>query len=92
MSNDGRDRQRERVYLTPPQYASKLGVHPRKVIGWIMRGELEAINVASSPAGRPRYRLRPADIAAFEQKRQAGVIPTKRAARRRTGVNVIEFF
>ena len=75
-------------YLTPPQYAQLLGVKSDKVIGWIRRGELGAIDVSTNPGtGRPRYRIPPQAIAAFEQRRSAAQPkPTRRKRRRTDGV------
>src|SRR5689334_14253479 len=44
------------AYLTPPEIARLLRVCPEKVLGWIRRGNLRAINV--SDGVRPRYRVR----------------------------------
>ena len=57
-------------YISPPEVAKRYGVSTRKVIGWIDRGELVALNLAENPNGqRPRYRVRLADLEAFEQRR-----------------------
>jgi len=46
-----------------------VGVH--KVLGWIRRGELKAINAAVNQHGRPRFLIDLADVADFEQRRAA---------------------
>ena len=43
--------------LTPPQVAKRLGVNPDKVLHWIRKGELHAVNVTVKPGGRPKYRI-----------------------------------
>ena len=68
-------------YLSPPEIADQLGVDPAKVIGWIRRGELRAVNVGNGPS-RPHYRISPADLAVFEAAR-AVQPPTPRLRRRR---------
>ena len=68
-------------WLTPPQVAAQLGVDPGKVIGWIRRGELTAVNVAESLGGRPRYRISPDALKDFLKRRQTG--PQERPTRRR---------
>ena len=78
-------------YLSPPQVAKRLAVDAHKVIYWIKRGELRAVNVASETGCRPRYRISPADLAVFEASRMAGPQP-KVARRRRKNQNVTEFF
>lgn len=64
--------------LTPPEIATRLRVSPEKVLGWIRRGELRAINV--SDGNRPRYRINPDDLEAFLNRRE--VQPPPRIQRR----------
>ena len=78
-------------YLSPPQVAKRLAVDAHKVIGWIRRGELRAVNVAADTEGRPRYRISPADLAVFEASRMVGPTP-KVTRRRRKDQNITEFF
>ena len=68
--------------LSPGQVASRLGVGTIKVLGWIRRGQLRAIDVASEPGPgkRRRWRVKPADLAAFEEQRATGHLPTSPAA------------
>lgn len=78
--------------LTPPEVAQQLGVGPDKVHRWIRTGELRAINLATTPTGRPRYAIDVADLVEFERGRQ--VLPPTQPAprrRRRSNRNVIEF-
>ena len=77
-------------YVTPPEIAKRYGVDVHKVIGWIRRGELHAINVGDG-VKRPRYRISPADLAAFETSRSVQP-PAPRVRRRRADPNVIAFF
>jgi hypothetical protein len=79
-------------YLTPPQLAERYGVDPNKVLGWIRRGELAAVNVATTTGGRPRWRVSPEALAAFEAARAAGPAPHITRIRRRKDPNVIEYF
>ncbi len=57
--------------LTPGAIAKKLGVHIRKIHGWIEAGELAAINVASTTSIRPRWIVLPEALAEFERRRSA---------------------
>jgi excisionase family DNA binding protein len=50
--------------LTPPQVASLIGVNADKVLTWIRRGELRALNV--SEGIRPRWRIEHDDLMAFK--------------------------
>ncbi len=77
-------------YLTPPEVAEQFRVNSTKVLMWICSGELRATNVAASLIGRPRWRISPADLAVFEQRRSAITPPKSRP--RRKAVGVIEFF
>ena len=77
-------------YLTPPQVADLYAVNDGKVRDWIRTGELRATNVAASLIGRPRWRISPADLAVFEQRRSTAA-PQKARPRRKTA-GIIEFF
>ena len=68
-------------YVSPPAYAKRLGVDPIKVLAWIKRGELRAINVATATTGRPRYRIPLDAICEFEQRRSETA--TTKAAKRK---------
>ena len=79
------------LFLTPPQVAKRYGVSEEKVIGWVRRGELRAINLAARRTGRPRWKIAFADLMAFESGRSA--VPVQRASRpRRKRSDVIEYF
>lgn len=79
-------------YLSPPQVAERFTVDTHKVLGWIKRGELRAINVASTTGSRPRFRVSPSDLAAFEAARSAMPQPKVSRIRRRKDPSIIEFF
>ena len=70
-------------YLTPPAVAERFAVDTHKVLGWIKRGELRAIDVATSTGGRPRYRISPSDLALFEASRSATPQPKVSRIRRK---------
>ena len=78
------------TYLTPPELAKRWRVKPSKVTGWISRGEIFAINVATNPAGRPRWRIPPSAIVEFEMARATKL--AVKPMRRRRDATVIEFF
>jgi hypothetical protein len=80
-----------RCYLTASQVAERLVVDIHAILGWISRGELRAVNVASDPNGRrPRWRIDPADLAVFEARRAA--VPPVTVRRRRQQEGIIKFF
>ena len=76
--------------ITPPALAQRLGVNVHKVLGWIARGELRAVNAGDG--SRPRWRIMPDDLEQFLARRAAQ--PTVKATRRRRKADpaVIEFF
>ena len=55
-------------YLTPPEIAKLLRVSNTKLLGWIRRGELTAINVGNGH--RPRFRISPDNLDAFLKTRE----------------------
>ena len=75
-----------RQKLSPPVLAKEWGISADKIVGFIKRGELKAIDVSSNRGSvRPRYLIDQKDIEAFELAR--AVVPpaakTKRRRRRR---------
>ena len=82
----------EHSTLTPPELAKQWRVKPERIIAWIKSGELRAFDVSSRPGvGRPRYRIPPDAVIAFENRR-AGKTPTTTKRRRRQPENVISYF
>lgn len=73
-----------RQHATPAAIAEALGVNTDKVLTWIHRGELRAVNVAVSTVGRPRWRIALEDAEAFMRRRTTG--PAMRVTRRRRKV------
>lgn len=51
--------------LTVTQAAKRLQVNRDKVLGWINYGRLQAVNTAKSQLGRPRWRIKKADLEDF---------------------------
>ncbi len=68
--------------LTPPQLARRWGVAADKVNALIRSGQLRALNLATDPNGRPRYRIYLSDVERFEQAR-SNKPPLPKAQRRR---------
>lgn len=77
-------------WQTPPQLAEALAVSPETIINWIRSGELAAVNVGSG-AKRPRYRIPPEAVEAW-QRRRAVVPPPKPARRKRQATSYTKFF
>lgn len=78
--------ERDEKLLTPPEFARRLGVSPKKVRAWIRSQQLTAINVASNPMGRAIYKIRPTDAADFERRREQGKPQERRASKKRNRV------
>ena len=77
--------------LTPPEIAERYRISPDKVRQWIESGQLRAVDVSVKPGtGRPRWRIHPADLIAFESSRTA--TPPVKPQRRRKPANVVEYF
>lgn len=68
------------AFLTPPEVAKLLRVSTEKVLGWIRRAELRAVNVSNS--SRPRYRVSRDSLDEFLESREVQP-PAPRARRRR---------
>lgn len=85
---------RIRKKLTPPDIAKAWGVSPDKVLAWIRNGELKAINVATKVGlSRPRYKIDPKDLAAFEERRTVRVVErTSRPTRRSFDEGITQFY
>lgn len=82
-------------WFTPPQIARARGLRVGKVLAWIARGELEAINCADRPGGRPRWRVSAAALESFDRARSSrSRITPRRAPRTRKAASstVTEFF
>ena len=70
--------------FTPPQLAKLWGVTPEKIILWVRRGELRAIDACSRRGIRPRFLIDVDAIADFERSRAVGPPPPPAPRRRRT--------
>ena len=79
-------------YLSPPEIARSRGVDVHKVAAWILSGELKAVNLATATSGRPRWKVSPEALAAFEAARSAGPQPKVSRVRRRKTPEIVEFF
>lgn len=63
------------AYLTPPEIAKLLRVSPEKVLGWIRRGKLKAVNVGDG--FRPRYRVSRENLDVFLKSREVQPPPPR---------------
>lgn len=78
--------------ITVPEFARYFRLGRDKVLGFIRRGDLPALNVASETSTRPRYILRPEDVEVWVCRRSVQAqVPTPRR-RRRTWATGREWF
>ena len=63
-----------------------------KVLTFIHSGQLHAINLATKPNGRPRYRIPLSAIEEFEMIRAVQRQPPSRRSKRHRDPEIIEFF
>lgn len=64
-------------YLTPSSLAQIWGCKPATVIAMIRRGELRAINMATDPNGRPRWKIPRKAVRDFENARTTQPLPKR---------------
>jgi hypothetical protein len=86
------DNHPQRAWLTPPEVGRRYGIKAERVISMIRAGLIRAIDVASPGSRRPRFRIHEADLIAFEVSREVKPASKKVAQKRRSPMNVIEFF
>ena len=65
-------------------------VGPGKVLGFLRRGELVGVNVATNLSGRPQWRITPESVALFEKRRTSA--PPPKPQRRRREAIVRDYF
>ncbi len=85
-----------RQTLTVSDIAERFNVAPEKVLKWIKARELPAVNIAVKSSGRPRWRIKPEDLASFEAARSnvrpSSSQPPARRAQHKRDRDVIPFF
>jgi hypothetical protein len=78
-------------YLSPVEYACRLGVKPERVRTWIKSGALRAVNVGDK--SRPRFRIAPSAIAEFEELRSGKqTVPPPSRKRKAARPGFVKFF
>jgi hypothetical protein len=82
-------------WLTPREVARGRRIRVGKVLAWIRRGELRAVNHAENRLGRPRWRISAVALENFDRLRLNAPIPRSsvtRQHRRRGNPEIVEFF
>jgi hypothetical protein len=77
--------------FTVSDVARRYRVGEDKVRGWIVRGELKAVNTSFNLCGKPRWVIPPEALVEFERKR-AGGPPPKLPHKRRRRPQGIDFY
>ncbi len=72
-----------RTGQTVPELAKWWRVGQDKIRTWIRKGELIAINTATTLCGKPRWVVSPDAVAEFESRRKSGPPPEQEKPRRR---------
>ncbi|HTU19241.1 MAG TPA: helix-turn-helix domain-containing protein [Gemmataceae bacterium] len=81
---------REGDGYTVPELARRYRVSEEKVRGWIRRGELAAVNTASTRCGKPRFVVPAEALQDFERGRNAAM--PKPAKKRRRMKVAVDYF
>jgi len=79
------------IYTTPPRLAKRWGIKVQRILQWIRSGQLAAVNLGDGRL-RPRWKIPPSAIEAFESVRASRPAPKPAPRRRRKDPSVIEFF
>lgn len=79
------------AYMTPPAVAEYLGIDQRKILGWIARGELHAVNL-STGTQKPRWYIRRDDLDAFLAARASRPAPKPTRRPAPVDAGVVEYF
>jgi hypothetical protein len=58
-------------------------VGPDKIRGFLRRGELVGVNLATTLAGKPQWRITPESVEQFERRRSSAPLPKPTRRRRR---------
>lgn len=77
---------------TTGDVAALLRVGQDKIVNWIRRGDLRAVNVSSALTGRPRYIVLPDHLEEFLRCRSAAEPPKPPRSSRRKQLGYVEYF
>jgi excisionase family DNA binding protein len=79
--------------LSVKDLCKRFAVSEGTVLTWIKCGELRAINVGRRPgAQKPRWRITPAALEAFELARTPTPLPPRTRRRKRAETGIIDFY
>ena len=83
-------RDRPEAGFTVADLCRRWRVGPDKIHGFLRRGELLGVNLASSLSAKPQWRIAPESVQAFENRRSSK--PPPKPQRRRRQPPAIDFF
>ena len=90
QGDDGEGLQLRRAY-TVPEVARRYRVSQDRVLGWIRRGELRALNRRDNNVRRRSFVITPEALAAFERGREAAATDAPKVKRRKRATAVDYF-
>jgi hypothetical protein len=65
-------------------------IGPDKIHGFLRRGELVGVNVATNLSGRPQWRITPESVELFERRRTS--VPTPKPPRHKKRTHLIDYY
>jgi hypothetical protein len=74
-----------------PDLCLRWKVGPDKIRGFLRRGELLGVNLATNLSARPLWRITPESVERFEQRRTSSLLPKPQKKKRR-GTQEIDFY
>jgi hypothetical protein len=84
------DRRRLVAGFSVADLARRWKVGPDKIHGFLRRGELIGVNLATNLCGRPQWRITPESVRAFEERRTSA--PPAKPARRRKRTVAVDYY
>jgi hypothetical protein len=76
--------------LTIADLARRWRISRDKIRSFVRRGELVAVNLATTLSGRPQWRVTPESVEKFERRRTSA--PPPKPPRRKKRADLIDFF
>jgi len=81
----------DRRFFTVRDISESRAVSIDVVLAWIKSGQLRATDVSRAAGKKPRWRIAPSDLAAFEETRSSTPMPKPQRRRRKAETPVKEY-
>lgn len=78
--------------LSVKDICQRFGVGEHTVLQWIRSGDLTAIDVSRNRGGKPKWRITPEALAAFELSRMYSPPPKPTRRNKNQSMDVIKFY